>query len=52
MISLPLLLDTLGNMCIAIVCLEGYDVIDFEINRIFLGRIHCEIFLSEYFRKY
>ena len=33
---LPLLLDLLANMCIAIVCKQGCDVIGFGINRIFL----------------
>ena len=33
---LPLLLDLLVNMRIAIVCSPGCDVVDFEINRIFL----------------
>ena len=33
---LPLLLRILGNICIAIVCYPGYDVMDFEINLIFL----------------
>ena len=33
---LPLLLDILANMCIAIVCLPGCDVTDFEISLIFL----------------
>ena len=32
----PLLLEILGNMCIAIVCYAGCDVMDFEINLIFL----------------
>ena len=32
---LPLLLDILGNMCIAIICFPGCDVMDFEINIIF-----------------
>ena len=34
--SLALLLEILGNMCIAIVCYPGCDVMDFEINLIFL----------------
>ena len=34
--SLPLLLEILGNMYIAIVCYPGCDVINFEINLIFL----------------
>ena len=29
---LPLLCETLGNMCIVIVCEPGCDVINFEIN--------------------
>ena len=33
---LPLLLEILGNMCIAIVCFPLCDVTDFEINLIFL----------------
>ena len=33
---LPLLLEILGNMCIAIVSFPGSDVINFEINHIFL----------------
>ena len=33
---LPLLLEILGNMCIAIVCKPGCDVINFKINLIFL----------------
>ena len=33
---LPLLLEKLRNMCIAIVCYPGCDVMDFEINLIFL----------------
>ena len=33
---MPLLLEILGNMCIAIVCYPGCDVMDFEINLIFL----------------
>ena len=33
---LPLLLKILGNICIAIVCYPGCDVIDFEINVFFL----------------
>ena len=33
---LPLLLEILSNMCIAIICYPGCDVIDFEINLIFL----------------
>ena len=28
---LPLLLEILGNMCVAIVCYPGSDVMDFEI---------------------
>ena len=34
--KLPLLLEILGNMCIAIVCYPGCDVMDFEINFVFL----------------
>ena len=33
---LPLLFEILGNMCIAIVYYSGCDVMDFEINLIFL----------------
>ena len=33
---LPLLLEVLGNMSIAIICFPGCDVINFEINIIFL----------------
>ena len=33
---LPLLLEILSNMCIAIICYPGCDVMDFEINLIFL----------------
>ena len=33
---LPLLLEILGNMCIATVCYPGCDIMDFEINFIFL----------------
>ena len=33
---LPLLLEILSNMCIAIVCYPDCDVMDFEINLIFL----------------
>ena len=33
---LPLLLEILGNMCNAIVCFPGCDVMEFEINLIFL----------------
>ena len=33
---LPLLRDILSNMCIAIVCLPGSDVMNFEVNLIFL----------------
>ena len=33
---LPLLLEILGNMCIATVCYPGCDTMDFEINFIFL----------------
>ena len=35
-IWLPLLLEILGNKCIAIVCFPGCDVINFENNLIFL----------------
>ena len=34
---LPSLREILGSMCIAIVCLPGCDVINFEINLIFLA---------------
>ena len=33
---LPLLLQILGNMCIAIVCQPGCDVMNFKINMIFV----------------
>ena len=33
---LPLLCETLSNMCIAIVCKPGCDVMNFEVNLIFL----------------
>ena len=33
---LPLLREVLGNMCIAIVCWAGSDVINFEIQLIFV----------------
>ena len=33
---LPLLLDILDNMCIVVVCYPDCDVMDFEINLIFL----------------
>ena len=33
---LPLLLEILSNICIAIVCYPGCDVMDFEISLIFL----------------
>ena len=33
---LPLLLEILGNMCIASVCYLGFDVMDFQINFVFL----------------
>ena len=32
----PLLLEIFGEMCIAIVCFPGCDVMNFEINLIFL----------------
>ena len=32
----PLLLEILGNICIAILCYPGCEVMDFEINLIFL----------------
>ena len=35
-ISLPLLLEIFCNMCIAIVCWPGYDVINFKTTLIFL----------------
>ena len=35
-IWMPLLLEILGSMCIVIVCLPDCDVINFEINLIFL----------------
>ena len=33
---LPLLLEILGIMCIAIVCFSGFDVLNFEVKLIFL----------------
>ena len=33
---LPLLCEILGNMCIAIVCKPGCDIMNFEVNLIFL----------------
>ena len=36
--SLPLVLEILSNMCIAIVCIPGCDIINFEINLIFLTK--------------
>ena len=36
---LPLLLEILGNMCIAIVYFPGCDDINFEINLIFLIKL-------------
>ena len=36
---LPLLPEILGNMCIAIVCQRGYDVVNFKINLIFLIKL-------------
>ena len=33
---LPLLLKILGKMCIAIVCFQGCDIINFEVNPLFL----------------
>ena len=33
---LPLHIEILGNMCIAIVCFPGCDIMNFEINLIFL----------------
>ena len=35
-VSLPLLLEILGNMCIAIACIARSNVINFETNPIFL----------------
>ena len=35
-VSLPLLLEILGNMCIAIACIARSKVINFEANLIFL----------------
>ena len=35
----PLFLEILGNMCIAIVCWPGCDVINFNINLIFLIKL-------------
>ena len=36
MIWLPLLCEILGNMCIAMVCEPGCDVMNFEVNLTFL----------------
>ena len=36
---LSLLLEILGNMCIATVCFPGFDIIKFEINLTFLIRL-------------
>ena len=36
MVWLPLLWEISGNMCITIVCEPGYDVMNFEVNLIFL----------------
>ena len=33
-----LLLEILGNMCIAVVCFPGCDIINFEINLTFLNK--------------
>ena len=43
---LPLLLEILVNMCIAIVCKPGCDVIDFEIDLIF--RVMFGVWSPEY----
>ena len=43
---LPSLLEILGNMCIAIVCFPGCDIINFEINVIFL--IKPFIYMTKY----
>ena len=40
-VSLPLLLEILGIMCITIVCQSGCDVINFEISLIFLIKPFC-----------
>ena len=47
---LPLLLEILGNMCIAIVCWPGCDVMDFEIKFIFLIKplfLHDQKFITK-----
>ena len=31
----------MGNMCIVTVCKPGFDVINFEINLIFLNKLFC-----------
>ena len=36
MVWLPLLCEISGNMCIAIVCEPGCEVMNFEVNLIFL----------------
>ena len=38
-VCLPLLLETLGNRCIVIICCPAYDVINFEINHSFLMKM-------------
>ena len=41
-VSLPLLLEILGNLCIAIVYFPAFDVINFEINPIFqMKQLYC-----------
>ena len=39
MVGLPLHLEILGNMCIVIVCFPGCEVINFEVNLIFLIKL-------------
>ena len=46
---LPLLLEILGNICIAIVCFPGCDVINFEISLIFL--IKPFFYMTKYSRQ-
>ena len=42
MVWLPLLLEILGNMCLAIVCYPGCDVMDFKINLIEPFFLHAQ----------
>ena len=40
---LPLLLEILGNMCIAIVFFSGCDLKNFEINHFFLVKLYSHM---------